>query len=171
MNLRMTHREPHHISSLPIKTPHRRTGRTLGRSNLVIEKSVPREQKRSPRGGLSLTFAIPRRAESARARVCLAHVRAPAGMPIILGPRVVVNASRRVDPYDIARRARRARLELGRVLTRPRSRGRADIRRRRRTGSRRPLPPGKQRARLRSGRGRWGRRRRRSETARGRRGG
>src|SRR5580700_5050378 len=58
-----------------------------------------------PRMGFGLTLTVPRCAISGGARVSLAHIRAPARVPVIAGSRVVIDARRGVDPYDGVRRA------------------------------------------------------------------
>jgi hypothetical protein len=115
-----------------------------------------------PRRGPGLTLAVLRRPISRGARVSLAHIRAPAGVPVIAGSRVVVDARRRVGPHDSVRRTSRTRCELGGVFTCSRSRGRAWCGRWSRL-----LPPWEQRARLRGGRWCWGRRRRKTPGGRG----
>jgi hypothetical protein len=50
MNLRMTHREPHHISSLPIKTLHHaRDARSVNRTS-SLKKAFHASVEKSPHG-------------------------------------------------------------------------------------------------------------------------
>ena len=69
-----------------------------------------------------------RRAISGRSRIGLAHERAPLGMPIIMGPRIVVDARGGVDPDDGVGRAAGAGRQFGRVFACPRGRASHPVR-------------------------------------------
>src|ERR1700722_2268929 len=105
----MTEREPPHTASTDMSAIHHRADRRVWPIEMSISRrptsarSIVETYTRTrslPRMGLGLTLTVPRCAISGGARVSLAHIRAPAGVPVIAGSRIVVDPRRRVDPHD-----------------------------------------------------------------------